>query len=692
MRHSHAREPASPRCRQDRRRGTGAARLPSFAQFLVAAACLVLGALLTTVTAAAQADGPLIVVFDGSGSMWGTIEGSRRSKLALSREALAEAVQRRNGATSIGLVTFGARSGGSCRSVETAFAPGPGRIDDVSDLLGRFTPQGRGPIVLGLETARDLISGQPGAQLLLIHDGDDNCDGDLCAFANAFARSHPGVRINALSLGLKRSDRAGVACLTKATGGQWIEADDADAISEGLEQIVANLGGPRAPSPPATAAADTAPDGEARAGAPEAAPPPAAANGANLSLAAVLKATGTAVPSGGAWHIKALGESGDDAFQRRLEEASTSVQLAPGRYEVTLETQLQSTSRTLEIKAGEPQTVSFALDGGFLDIRAAGRRAGNGPKPIATIEELDGDTGPARVIWSGALARTAGLLVPAGRYRITLADGLARATQSIDLSDGEARTLALAPPNAELRVRVAGLDNSQLAHATVELAADDPTAPEGRRLIARSAATAATFNVAPGTYHVTLDVFGQENTEIVVVPGGEAVDARISIDQMGLSVTSRLGANGEAEQDDVRYRVWRADDLEEPLHVSRAGEPVFYLTPGMYRIESRLGHQNAVIVREFEIGRQRFGKLALRHEAGRVSFKLADDEPLVDSNAFWELRDRNQRLIWRTIAASPVMTLKAGLYTVLVEGAQKSYQAKFAVVAGHDQSVILGEE
>jgi hypothetical protein len=38
------------------------------------------------------------------------------------------------------------------------------------------------------------------------------------------------------------------------------------------------------------------------------------------------------------------------------------------------------------------------------------------------------------------------------------------------------------------------------------------------------------------------------------------------------------------------------------------------------------------------------------------------------------------------------MTLKAGLYTVLVEGAQKSYRAKFAVVAGHEQSVILSEE
>jgi hypothetical protein len=198
--------------------------------------------------------------------------------------------------------------------------------------------------------------------------------------------------------------------------------------------------------------------------------------------------------------------------------------------------------------------------------------------------------------------------------------------------------------------------------------------------------------VAPGTYHVTLDVFGQESTQIVVVPGGETVDARVAIAQMELTVTSSLGAKATAEEGDVRYRVWRADALDEPLHVSRAAEPVFYLTPGQYRIESRLGQQNAVIVREFEIGQQRYGKLALRHEAGRVSFKLADDEPLTDSNAFWELRDRNQRLIWRTIAASPVMTLKAGLYTVLVDGAQKSYRAKFAVVPGHDQSVILSEE
>ena len=146
MRNRHAREPASPRCRQDQRRGAGAPWLPSLGRSL-AAACLALGVLAPTDKAIARDGGPLIVVLDGSGSMWGTIGDSRKSKLALTREGLAEAIERRDGDRAIGLVTFGARSGGSCRSVDIAVEPGPRRLGAVSDVLARFNPQGRGPVV-----------------------------------------------------------------------------------------------------------------------------------------------------------------------------------------------------------------------------------------------------------------------------------------------------------------------------------------------------------------------------------------------------------------------------------------------------------------------------------------------------------------------------------------------------------------
>ncbi len=633
--------------------------------------------------------------------MWGGLEGTQKGKLGFTRDALGEAGRRIAPQAPFGLITFGARTGGSCQSADALVAPADGNLDAVTEALVRFNPQGRGPVVLGLEWARDQIVKAPaGSQIVLIHDGDDNCGGDMCQFANAFAQSVPGVKINAISLGLKANERGGAACLTKATGGRWFEAETAADVTAGFDAILASLARPgRDPGrPPEAAAAPeaAAPRAPAGAGAGVTAQPLRAArpaDGANLELEAVLKASGASVPGGIKWRINALGESGDDAFKRVFDRPAVALTLAAGRYEVTLETELKRESRTIAVRSGQNQKVAFSLDGSFLDIRSVARGGPQDrPGAVATLEALTATAGDTQAVWSGGLEDASGFLLAPGRYRVTLGDGLGQRVETVDLKDGEVRAFALESGNAGLRVQVDGLDDKQLAGAVIEVAADDPTAPDGRRPLARSAAADARFQLAPGTYHVTLDVFGDTNTDVVFVPGGKTVDQKISIVQMGLTVSSQLGAAGKPVGDNVRYKLWRAGEFDTPLRVTREAEPLFYLVPGKYRIESQLGQQNALIVRDFEIGRQRYGKLGLTHDAGHVSFELGDGAKLADNNAFWALRDQNQRLIWRTITASPRMTLKAGLYTVHVASDQKTYAAKFAVVAGHDQTVVLGEE
>ena len=430
--------------------------------------------------------------------------------------------------------------------------------------------------------------------------------------------------------------------------------------------------------------------------------PGAGANGGdNLTLAAVLAATGVALPSGAKWRVKALpggpgeaqGEVGADAFERTFERAVVDTSVPPGHYEVTLETRAGHETRTIAIEDGQPPVeIRVELDGGFLDIRAIAPAAG-GLAPVATVEALEGrDGAPGDVVWSGPINEVGGFLLTAGRYRVSLADGLKRTAQMISLKAGEARTLALDFNPGRLNVRVEGLDARQRGAAVIEIAADDPTAPEGRRLLTRSAAGWATFSLAPGTYHVTLDVLGSRQTEIVVLPGGKTVETRLALGQMALTVASYIGPTNEVAEANVRYRVWRADNVTRPIRVAHEAEPVFYLAPGKYRIESRIGQQNAVIIREFDIARQGKGKLPLRHEAGSVTFTTPDGEAIADTTAYWELTDQSGRLVWRTIAASPVMTLAAGLYDVEVQSAQKTYRGKFLVVAGHDQTVTLSDE
>ena len=69
--------------------------------------------------AAARAQEPasVIVVFDGSGSMAGNIEGVRGSKVVLAREAVRRALAKVAPQTRVGLAAFGHRRG-DCGDVE----------------------------------------------------------------------------------------------------------------------------------------------------------------------------------------------------------------------------------------------------------------------------------------------------------------------------------------------------------------------------------------------------------------------------------------------------------------------------------------------------------------------------------------------------------------------------------------------
>ena len=72
----------------------------------------------------ALAEGKSIIVLDGSGSMWGQIDG--RAKLEIAREALAEVLSGLPAETEIGLMAYGHRTKGDCAGIELIVPPAAG--------------------------------------------------------------------------------------------------------------------------------------------------------------------------------------------------------------------------------------------------------------------------------------------------------------------------------------------------------------------------------------------------------------------------------------------------------------------------------------------------------------------------------------------------------------------------------------
>src|SRR6476469_3066691 len=93
----------------------------------------------------AQIQGPasVIVVFDGSGSMAGTIEGLRASKVALAKAAVRRGLAKVGPQTRVGLVAFGHRRG-DCGDVELMRPLEPLDVQRLGEALDRMNPRGRG--------------------------------------------------------------------------------------------------------------------------------------------------------------------------------------------------------------------------------------------------------------------------------------------------------------------------------------------------------------------------------------------------------------------------------------------------------------------------------------------------------------------------------------------------------------------
>lgn len=164
------------------------------------------------------ASGPVELILDASGSMLAKLDGKRRIEIA--RSALKELVSKSLPASQpVALRVFGHSKPGSC---ETSLVMPLTPLDAASamSVLDGIQPQNlaRTPIADSLRAvATDLEGAEGPAQVVLITDGEETCDGDPRAEIDELIKSGINVRVNIV--GFAVDDEA-----LKARFGEWARA------------------------------------------------------------------------------------------------------------------------------------------------------------------------------------------------------------------------------------------------------------------------------------------------------------------------------------------------------------------------------------------------------------------------------------------------------------------------------------
>ncbi len=646
------------------------------------AAALVL-ALLLPAGRANAAEGPaLTVVIDGSGSMWGKLGVEKLAKFQVVRQGLAEALPKFPASTRIGLIAYGHRRAG-CQDVEVLRAPEAGEPARVADLLNEFNPKGRGPIAAALQTALETVPKDSHGTILLVHDDLDNCQQNPCALIDTIRAQYPRLIIHVLSIGLSHADARQMQCLTVPTNGQHYLVTSGPQIINAIAEVVEIAS--RMPRPASPIAR-----GPARA--PEIPEP----GGPGVQLVATLGAALPVPDLPVRWRIERLGSGNSAAVQRR-EGGAVTLPLDAGRYAVTAEMDTLSARNEIEVTDVASSRMQIALQGGTLQIAAI---AGRANKPLDGTRFIvralppaagESKSGTAASNWIARGPRSE-VALPAGRYEIVAMLGSIRTVQEATVIAGERRAVEVRLPVGELELVAFPHDgSSRLEQVTYVIQEDDPDAPQGRREVARSAASRPVFALPAGTYHVIASHGAIEVRDRVAIGAGEVVRRDLLLNAAELNLASGVVSRIANSPDEVQWRIVPLDRRDGKTLRAYGENARVVLAAGKYRIEGRFGPLNAEASREIGVGAGARETVTLTPPAARVRLRLTSEPGEPVSDIFWKVRLQNGQIVWSSTESEPVGLLQQGSYVIEVQTRQTRHERSADIRAGADRVLIIGE-
>ncbi len=299
--------------------------------------------------ASALAADDAILVLDGSGSMWGQIEGT--TKIEIAREVTNGLLDDLPTDRKLGLIAYGHNRKGDCADIEELAAIGADR-QAIKEAVGAISPKGKTPLSASVKMAAEKLKyTEQKATVILVSDGIETCDLDPCAVGTALEEA--GVDFTAHVIGFDVTEveaEKQLQCLAQNTGGRYISASNAGELSIALNETVVNT-------------------------------EPAAATG-TVSLAASELEGGPEITSGLKWIVQQAG-GGDVVFEVN-DTGSASSEVPAGVYDVFVERlsdQLKGEQKLVEVPPATDKRVTIALK---LDFEASVRPAPEATTPAGT--------------------------------------------------------------------------------------------------------------------------------------------------------------------------------------------------------------------------------------------------------------------------------------------------------------------
>lgn len=622
--------------------------------------------LLVPITAAAEdkPSGNVMIVLDASGSMWGQIDG--KAKITIAREVIDDMVSSWDENVRLGLIAYGHRKKGDCSDIQVLIPVGTLNRKDFIAAVNGLQPKGKTPLSQAVKDAAHAMRFEEDkATVILVSDGKETCNLDPCAVGTELESLGVDFTAHVIGFDVKKEERAGLECLARNTGGEFLPADNAGELQTALGKTVV----------------------EAKKVTP------------GIRFQAVVTEDQEPITSGLGWSIYETAQQPDGSF-RRLSysyNAQPFITLPAGKYRVDVKWGSSLGSKEFEVREGESQTETVILGAGTLRANAVlseGREALSKDvswEVFSTEQDVEGKRKKISFSYNASPL----FKLPAGDYYITAKVGWTSVGKTVSVTAGKLveETFDLRAGNIKLTLALQQGDAPLTSNISWSIYTDTVDVEGKREKIAYSYDAQPLLTLAAGSYYVTAQTGNSIANKTVAVTQGQLTSENMVLGAGKSRFKAILADGGEAIGNGVSWSFYsekNAAGEQKKVAYSYDAVPLITLPTGRYVASA--SYRQTTVSAPFEVksGELVENTLVLNAGSVRVNAVLSEDSSPLTSGVSWNVyttkRDAsgNQLKTGYSYDAAPTFTLPMGNYDIIVQTSNGTAKAvkQLSVTAG----------
>ncbi len=360
-----------------------------------------------------------ILILDGSGSMWDSVDGN--AKILIARQVIQDLVKDWNPRVELGLLVYGHREKGNCEDIELMIPPGPVNAEYYMEVVSSINPKGKTPLTDSVIAAAEFLNfTEEKATVILVSDGIETCDRDPCDAAEMLAQKGIDFKAHVVGFDLSAEDQKAIECLATNTGGKFLAAKDAPELQKALTTVVE----------------ETIAEAPAPAPIPEPQPQPEVAEGEGAIVFQPLLVEGGEVAKDAYFYIDEFEKDLEGNRARVTNGGGPEFKLNAGKYIVQAKWGEALVQKEIEVIGGTRLEIPVIFNAGILNLTA---RASSNSETVDAYYYIDS----TKTDLQGNRERIANgggpqFKLPAGKYLIQAKWGEAWILEEVEVAANKA--------------------------------------------------------------------------------------------------------------------------------------------------------------------------------------------------------------------------------------------------------------